>query len=212
MDFSPLPRARQEASANGGPLSGSCPFPERPSSIRYAPVESGVEGCELRGRFVQLDLPEEVWARLGYFCGEAQTLCALESLVKLPRAAALGEASRWWSAVFHYNFGRCGDACAFDSNAVTKHTTPLMGGLKDVRKWKARYSDRMSPSRDRRDGAAAQLSPSSAAEDEMYARVHGSPSNSSKLQKLDGRLRFGRDAGKDNYYDPRHGCQVSNDG
>lgn len=166
-------------------------------------LERDVEGDELRRRYVECDLPEEVWIRLGHYFDEPLTLCALESVAQQPGIAASQAAPAWWSAAYHHRFGRCGDACGFAKGA------PACRMRIGLQPWKERYRDRAAPLREER--AIGSPSAASGPQDMMYMKVHGRSSESNS-RKLDGRLRFGADAGKETYYDPRHGCQVSYDG
>lgn len=188
-------------------------------------VETGVCSSELRSKTLQLDLPEDVWARAGSCLGDKLDLCAFERLGRGTRAAALREAQHWWCAAYHDRFGRCCAACDFEQAvspgalrrasadrclgrfkttfaAPTRSPSNKEAGPRCL--WKARFIDRENS-----------LSRCNFLPEEHQARgldaAYRASASGRRIEyaQLDGRLRFGSNQGNDFIFDPRLGCLVA---
>jgi len=100
--------------------------------------ECEVEGCELRPRRTRLDLPSEVWERVGSCLHDKRDLCTFEALARMPCEAARQESQLWWCTSYHERFGRCSPRCCFE-RIVGAHGR--IGAAKEVATCRSRAAE-----------------------------------------------------------------------
>uniref|UniRef100_A0A6T0Y0U4 Uncharacterized protein n=1 Tax=Alexandrium monilatum TaxID=311494 RepID=A0A6T0Y0U4_9DINO len=122
--------------------------------VQYADdqaVEHDVEGCELRKRTVELNMPADVWVRTGSCLSDKLDLCAVDCLARSPHTAAQRAQQAWWCVAFHQRFGRCSFQCEFSPMATAayasaaaqqKATAKCLTSTGASRLWKERYMAR----------------------------------------------------------------------
>uniref|UniRef100_A0A6T0XTJ1 Uncharacterized protein n=1 Tax=Alexandrium monilatum TaxID=311494 RepID=A0A6T0XTJ1_9DINO len=179
--------------------------------VQYADdqaVEHDVEGCELRKRTVELNMPADVWVRTGSCLSDKLDLCAVDCLARSPHTAAQRAQQAWWCVAFHQRFGRCSFQCEFSPMATAayasaaaqqKATAKCLTSTGASRLWKERYMAR------ERNNAPCSVEETDSVNNYAYATSGKAVSYSD----MDGRLRYGRNNVADMYFDPRLGCLVA---
>lgn len=182
-------------------------------------LEHGVEACELRGRKMSGDFPEELWQRTGQYLSNKRDLCALEMLARTSHAVAKRELQTWWCSAYHYSFNRCSAKCnfktVFNSAGVFAAAQELLRCRSEASasnsplarlSWKERYIEHESLSK-AKDKVFEADATNAACLDYRYG-ISGKKAASD----LDGRIRYGRNARRGFYFDPRLGRMVTEDG
>jgi len=175
-------------------------------------IEYGVEGCELRARSFRLDLPTEIWCRVGCYFYEKQDLCSLEVLARASCLASQQEAQGWWCTAYHQRFGRCGPRCAFKrvngaagamaaTKAVASCVVTAALGLTPIERqpWKSRFVQQERCSSSWYDDTRGPTQDSGA---------YGLSGHRISYGHMDGRLLYGQNALGGMYFDPRLGRMI----
>lgn len=192
-------------------------------------MEASVDGDELRDRQVPFQLGREFWELIGSFVSDGVQLCAVEQVERTSHKALAPDEQVLWSVLYHCNFGPCGSRCTLKRSCCSDvpeavriaaecariAADPTLSPLRKQRMpWKKRYAERYMDTRleamTKEFGLTGCSAPSFLGDVESGKK--SSPNHRSHEDRLDGRIRFGRDALRGSVFDPMLGKMVAEDG